>query len=157
VVVELSHNDTRAFWWGWRKGGSGGMVVKHVIHFADLSSTSAPMPSGIDTTSMASTAPMSPKASSIFPFLDLPKDLRLMIYDHFVTRSHHDISWTQEKETATMTLVTPNPISPLHLTCKALHAEVTPFLKAKIARMSLPRATPRLILYPQALRALFLH
>jgi hypothetical protein len=54
-----------------------------------------------------------------------------------------------------MTLVTSDHIAPLYPTCKSLHTEITPFLEAKIARMKLRRATPRVILYPRALRAFF--
>jgi hypothetical protein len=82
-----------------------------------------------------------------FPFLDLPKDIRLMVYDLLITRSHKKISWTKGGDTASITLVTENPIPPIHVTCKSLHAECVPFFKAKIERMVVPRTTPRMIVH----------
>lgn len=86
-------------------------------------------------------------SSSTFRFLDLPKDIRLMVYDLLTTRTHRKIMRHEAGKTAAITLVAPDSIPPLHLTCKALSAEATPFLRAKVERMATPHTTPRLIVH----------
>jgi hypothetical protein len=78
-----------------------------------------------------------------FPFLNLPKDLRLMIYDCLLERKHQISSLYCPKSGAKVNTVftTSNSIPPIHVTCKMLYAEAGPFLKAKVTRMSLPHAT----------------
>ncbi|KAF2819156.1 hypothetical protein CC86DRAFT_413230 [Ophiobolus disseminans] len=90
-----------------------------------------------------------------FRFLDLPKDLRLMIYDLLITRNHHKITWTKADETASITLVAPNHIPSIYLACKSVHSEATLFLKAKVNRMNAPRTAARLIVHAGPVSPLF--
>ena len=82
-----------------------------------------------------------------FRFLDLPKELRLMVYDLLITRHHHKLTWHKGGESASITLVTPDPIPPVHLTCKSLRDEAGSFLRGKVLRMTVPREVPRLIVH----------
>lgn len=67
-----------------------------------------------------------------------------MVYDLLITRSHHDLSWTLEGEVFRFILVNADPIPPIHLTYKGLHAEAGSYLQAKVKR-SIDRTTPRII------------
>jgi hypothetical protein len=82
-----------------------------------------------------------------FPFLDLPKDLRLMVYDCLLerTRQTSSVQCPQFKARVDTVFITADPIPPIHLACKFLSEEAGPFLKAKITRMSIPLTTPRII------------
>tara|TARA_R110002003_G_scaffold48_19_gene4128 strand:- start:33328 stop:34191 length:864 start_codon:yes stop_codon:yes gene_type:complete len=87
-------------------------------------------------------------------FLDLPKELRLNVYDNFLTRQHCKIAITPYSFSESITLVRPQPIPPVHLTCKFLLAEVGSYLKPKLERMSVEWATPRLIIHPRVYKDL---
>jgi hypothetical protein len=82
-----------------------------------------------------------------FPFLDLPKDLRLMVYDHLIMRNYHKITMRIRGEEASVTLVRQEPIPPIHVACKLLLDEAGTYLRRKVERMSVGRATPRLIVH----------
>jgi hypothetical protein len=87
-----------------------------------------------------------------FRFLDLPKDLRLMVYDCLIDRTTVRISdQTLElpRDRCEIVLVTANPIPPIHLTCKFLCEETVPFLKAKVMHMSTPHFIPRIIVHAE--------
>ncbi len=86
-----------------------------------------------------------PEEEQPFRFLDLPKELRLMVYDYLVDREHHKISIVEDDESADITLVTPAPVPQIYLTCKELHAEAVPFLQKKVAKLGLSRTAPRII------------
>lgn len=85
-----------------------------------------------------------------FPFLQLPRDIRLIVYDNMMTRTHQRISLDSPNGPATVTLVLADPIPPIHRTCKLLHAEAGSFVKAKLVRMSSPWAAPRLIIHSRS-------
>ncbi len=87
-----------------------------------------------------------PEEEQPFRFLDLPKELRLMVYDYLVDREHHKISIVEDDESADITLVTPAPVPQIYLTCKELHAEAVPFLQKKVAKLGLSRTAPRIVI-----------
>jgi hypothetical protein len=89
--------------------------------------------------------------STSFRFLDLPAELRLDVYDHLITRTHHRLTLPLLGQSASVTYITPDPIPPIHLICKQVHAEVAPFLRARLERMSAARETPRLIIHAGAM------
>lgn len=80
-----------------------------------------------------------------------------MVYEYFITRQHRKITWTtcSGGKTAAMTLVTPDPIPPVHFTCKLLCEEVVAYLEEKVTRMKVARMTPRLILHAENAGLLF--
>jgi hypothetical protein len=82
-----------------------------------------------------------------FPFLDLPKDLRLMVYDCLLQRRRHtsSIQCPQSKAQVDTVFITADPIPPIHLACRFLGEEAGPFIKATLTRMSIPHTTPRVI------------
>jgi hypothetical protein len=52
-----------------------------------------------------------------FPFIALPKELRLLVYEHLVQlHCHNDI---EKKRQVAMTLVIPCDIPPIYLACTA--------------------------------------
>jgi len=79
-------------------------------------------------------APKAKSDTESFRFLDLPKELRLMVYDLLITLEHHKLTWTYGDKEAAITLVMPNVIPPMHLTCKFLLAEAGVYLEGKVAR-----------------------
>jgi len=93
---------------------------------------------------MSSTSPQAylrkqPGAPSMpFRLLDLPTELRIMIYDYLITRKHTTITARHPSttyETCT-TLVRSEPVPPIYMTCKLLYAEAGPYLEKKIKNMS---------------------
>lgn len=90
-----------------------------------------------------------------FPFLDLSKNLRLVVYDQLIARTHHNITVRfLGREYVSVTLIQPDPITPVHLTCKLLHDEASTFLKAKLTRMRIARTTPRMSIHAQQMHSL---
>jgi len=62
-----------------------------------------------------------------------------MVYEQFIVRRHHKVKLSIDEEPAPLYLVMTEPIPPLHLTCRALHDEIVPFLKPKIDSAAVPR------------------
>ncbi|KAF2819157.1 hypothetical protein CC86DRAFT_472305 [Ophiobolus disseminans] len=87
-----------------------------------------------------------------FPFLALPKELRLMIYEALFPVRHHDnvkVPASKNKCT-TITLITPllRPVSPpITRTCRSIHAEVSALLRSRFKNTHLyQHSIPRLII-----------
>jgi len=77
-----------------------------------------------------------------FPFLGLHRDVRLLMYEHLISRTHHSIiKRSEDAQVVTLTLVQHDPIIPIHLTSRSLLAQAGPFLKSKVERMSASLAT----------------
>jgi hypothetical protein len=71
--------------------------------------------------------------------LDLPKELRIMVYENLVLRRHHKIQfYVPDYSTLQFTLVLSDPVPLLHRTCRLLHAEMAHYV--------LPFVVPRIIL-----------
>ncbi len=86
-----------------------------------------------------------PREEQPFRFLDLPKDIRLMVYEYFIDRDHHKITVREEGESVEITLIMPSPIPHISLVCKELHAEATPFLQKAVVDLGVSRTAPRMI------------
>ncbi|KAF2112179.1 hypothetical protein BDV96DRAFT_649538 [Lophiotrema nucula] len=80
--------------------------------------------------------------SDHFPFLNLPSELRLMIYEHLsITTRHHTLSFKTKfsrylKPTMlSVTLVTRTLPVPLLRTCKQIHSEASPTLSNPLSKL----------------------
>jgi hypothetical protein len=74
-----------------------------------------------------------------FRFLDFSKEIRLMVYERLMHRRHHKLVYNcGSLPGSTITLVFTEPLSPIHRTCRMLHAEAALFLTS--------RFVPRLLL-----------
>jgi hypothetical protein len=72
----------------------------------------------------------SPQDKQPFRFLDLPLELRFMVYEYLHTRTHRKIIISPDfSEGATAILVVPGPIPPIFTVCKSVHAEAVLFLR----------------------------
>lgn len=71
-----------------------------------------------------------------------------MVYDLLITREHFKITWAVEEKRAAITLLTPDPIPPLHLTCKFLAEEAGNYLAGRVARMGVRHRVPKMIIHP---------
>ena len=89
-----------------------------------------------------------------FGFLDLPVDLRLMVYECLLYPDRHRIRIPHEKDLFDVTLISAAPIPPVHLACKTLYKEVVSCLPGKVQRMGLSRTAPRVIIEAGHLQAL---
>ncbi|KAF9695150.1 hypothetical protein EKO04_006934 [Ascochyta lentis] len=77
-----------------------------------------------------------------FRFLDLPKELRLMVYECLVSRSHETVEREYGdggKAARSAILVTSDPVPPVYFTCKLIYSEAASMLKALDYRNSQPR------------------
>jgi len=99
-------------------------------------------------------APLNPTSASTQPtfrFLDLPKELRLMVYEALFPSHHHDDIdiLINNSRNATITLITPLecPLSPpILLTCQLIHGEALAVLNQQYKQSHHRRTIPRLIL-----------
>jgi hypothetical protein len=88
--------------------------------------------------------------STPFPFLRLPKELRLMVYDFLPIRITHVFfrSWIDQKWSSTLTLVVKTiPGLALLTTCKLIHSEAFPILHRKM--LAVQRSPVQIIMNEQ--------
>jgi hypothetical protein len=70
--------------------------------------------------------------------MDLPKELRLMVYECLLTHSRPEIVFRDDPSTtkhSRLTIVLRDAIPPIHHTCRELHIEVLSTLKPKIDKL----------------------
>lgn len=92
-----------------------------------------------------------------FRLLDLPPELRVIIYGHLITQKHTTITARHPStnyETC-ITLVRSEPVPPIYMTCRFLYAEAGSYLEEKIKNTSTSSKTPRIIIHPSSMYALF--
>jgi hypothetical protein len=78
---------------------------------------------------------------SLFRFLDLPTDLRFMVYDFIFTYRHHNLVLHHRRQSTRppLTLIMPKQIGPIHLTCRLIHGETSRYHDPRISSEILPR------------------
>lgn len=85
-----------------------------------------------------------------FRFLDLPLDLRLMVYEKFLDRTW--ITLTEDRSPKLnsrpgLALVMQDSIPPIHLTCRSLLDEVVSFLKPLVSRSQIRSDVARIVFW----------
>jgi hypothetical protein len=92
-----------------------------------------------------------------FRFLDLPKEIRFMIYEQLITRTHRNVTTyytvtsrmieqgEHQPLIVPMILVVPDPVPPIHISCRMIYNEATSLLKKLYMAHSVAR-----IIFPSA-------